>query len=87
MTKLALLICAAILPLTDSAQAAAPIPVMILDGQSGGPYHDWLYHCLEGEIALAAGDRAAAEAAFVAGEPEFKPFISGPVGWPVALGR
>ena len=22
-------------------QAAAPIPVTILDGESGGPYHDW----------------------------------------------
>jgi uncharacterized protein len=22
-------------------QAAAPIPVMLLDGESGGPYHDW----------------------------------------------
>jgi uncharacterized protein len=24
-----------------SLRAAAPIPVMILDGESGGPYHDW----------------------------------------------
>ena len=47
------------------------------------PYHNWLYRCLEGEIALAAGDLAAAETAFSAGEPEFKPFITGPSGWPV----
>ena len=24
-----------------ASQSAAPIPVMILDGESGGPYHDW----------------------------------------------
>src|SRR5262245_22432069 len=24
-----------------ASQAAAPIPVMLLDGESGGPYHDW----------------------------------------------
>ena len=24
-----------------SSSAAAPIPIMILDGESGGPYHDW----------------------------------------------
>jgi serine/threonine protein kinase/Tfp pilus assembly protein PilF len=32
----------------------------------------WAYHALEGEIALAAGDPAGAEQAFVAGEPEIK---------------
>ncbi len=32
----------------------------------------WAYHALEGEIALAAGDVAAAEQAFLAGEPEIK---------------
>jgi len=26
---------------TLAARAATPIPVMILDGESGGPYHDW----------------------------------------------
>jgi len=26
-----------------AARAAAPIPVMVLDGESGGPYHDWLH--------------------------------------------
>lgn len=25
----------------SSARAAQPIPVLILDGESGGPYHDW----------------------------------------------
>ncbi|HET7610136.1 MAG TPA: ThuA domain-containing protein, partial [Gammaproteobacteria bacterium] len=24
-----------------AARAAEPIPVLILDGESGGPYHDW----------------------------------------------
>src|SRR6185295_16298915 len=24
-----------------ASRAAAPIPVMLLDGESGGPYHDW----------------------------------------------
>src|SRR5213083_1914417 len=23
------------------SRAASPIPVMLLDGESGGPYHDW----------------------------------------------
>ena len=23
------------------SSAATPIPIMILDGESGGPYHDW----------------------------------------------
>src|SRR5579862_8178689 len=40
-SALALLTCTSILSLAGSAKAAAPIPVMILDGESGGPYHDW----------------------------------------------
>ena len=32
----------------------------------------WWHHALEGEIALAAGNLAAAETAFAAGEPELK---------------
>jgi eukaryotic-like serine/threonine-protein kinase len=32
----------------------------------------WMFRALEGEIALAAGDLASAEAAFVAGEPRIK---------------
>ncbi len=39
---------------------------------SSREWEKWKYHCLEGEIALAAGDQAAAEAAFSAGEPELK---------------
>jgi hypothetical protein len=39
---LALLICL-IVSLTQPGSAAAPIPVMILDGQSAGPYHDWAH--------------------------------------------
>jgi tetratricopeptide (TPR) repeat protein len=40
------------------------------------PVHTWYFRVLEGEIALAAGDLAAAEAAFSASEPEFKPSVS-----------
>jgi tetratricopeptide (TPR) repeat protein len=47
------------------------------------PSHNWYFRCLEGEIALAAGDLATAEAAFAAGEPEFKPPLSGPTASPV----
>jgi tetratricopeptide (TPR) repeat protein len=36
------------------------------------PWENWWYHALAGEIALAAGDLAAAESAFSGGEPEFK---------------
>ncbi|MEE9234715.1 MAG: tetratricopeptide repeat protein, partial [Candidatus Acidoferrales bacterium] len=39
---------------------------------AGKEWQNWWYHCLEGEIALAAGDLAAAEAAFSAGEPDLK---------------
>ena len=28
-------------PIAGVSRAAAPIPVMLLDGESGGPYHDW----------------------------------------------
>lgn len=40
-TMLMLLTCVMILPPSPSAKGATPIRVMILDGQSGGPYHDW----------------------------------------------
>ena len=36
-----LLIIVACIAASVVARAAAPIPVMILDGESGGPYHDW----------------------------------------------
>ena len=36
------------------------------------PIDTWWHHALEGEIALAAGDPAAAESAFGAGEPSLK---------------
>jgi tetratricopeptide (TPR) repeat protein len=42
------------------------------------PAHNWYVRVLEGEIALAAGDLSAAEAAFAASEPRFKPAISDP---------
>ena len=31
----------ALVAFTLNSRAAAPISVMILDGESGGPYHDW----------------------------------------------
>jgi len=53
-TLLLLLACAAILA-PDTAKAAAPIRIMILDGQSGGPYHDWSHvtPVLQKELAEA----------------------------------
>ena len=39
-TALALITCAAYF-LSATAVAAELIPVMLLDGQSGGTYHDW----------------------------------------------
>jgi uncharacterized protein len=53
-TLLLLLAGAAILA-PDTAKAAAPIPIMILDGQSGGPYHDWSHvtPVLQKELAEA----------------------------------
>lgn len=41
MKRTALSIAAAVATLALSAHAAAPIRVMLLDGESGGPYHDW----------------------------------------------
>ena len=35
------LACAAAVAVATTLGAATPIPVMILDGESGGPYHDW----------------------------------------------
>jgi hypothetical protein len=37
----ALLVTLGVLAAALAPRAAAPIPVMILDGESGGPYHDW----------------------------------------------
>lgn len=47
-------------------------------------FHIWLRQSLEGEVALADGDLAAAERAFAAGEPEFRPGINFgfALGWP-----
>jgi tetratricopeptide (TPR) repeat protein len=39
------------------------------------PLQNSLYRWLQGEIALAAGDLAGADAAFLAAEPEFRPLI------------
>jgi len=37
----AIVVVLAAVTLAPASRAAAPIPVMILDGESGGPYHDW----------------------------------------------
>jgi tetratricopeptide (TPR) repeat protein/TolB-like protein/predicted Ser/Thr protein kinase len=43
-----------------------------LDFETG----EWWHRALEGEIAFAQGDLAAAESAFAAGEPDFKMFFN-----------
>ena len=43
---------------------------------SRNAWENWCYHALEGEIALARDDLAAAESAFLAGEPEGKMFLN-----------
>jgi len=44
--------------------------------EPGTEWQKWLHESLRGEIALAAGNRAAAEAAFSEGEPQFKMVFS-----------
>ncbi len=44
---------------------------------SSREWEKWKYHCLEGEIPLAAGELAAAEAAFSACEPDFNSLFFG----------
>ena len=39
-TALAVVVMTAVL-VTLHVRAAAPVPIMLLDGESGGPYHDW----------------------------------------------
>ncbi len=41
MTTLSTVLCSAVLFALASSAAAAPIEVLLLDGQSGGPYHNW----------------------------------------------
>ena len=41
MGRTRLLIIGVCLAASVVARGAAPIPVMILDGEAGGPYHDW----------------------------------------------
>ena len=47
----------------------------------------WWYHCLEGEIALEAGDLMAAETAFAAGEPERRMFFNNSNPIPTVFGN
>ena len=44
--------------------------------EPGTEWQKWLHESLRGEIALAAGDLAVAEAAFSEGEPQFKMIFS-----------
>ncbi|MFB3126248.1 MAG: tetratricopeptide repeat protein, partial [Candidatus Acidiferrales bacterium] len=52
---------------------------------TGDEAQNWWYHCLEGEIALATGDLAAAEAAFSAGEPELKMAFNNSNSWGIVF--
>jgi serine/threonine protein kinase/tetratricopeptide (TPR) repeat protein/TolB-like protein len=52
---------------------------------TGDEAQNWWYHCLEGEIALATGDLAAAEAAFSAGEPELKMAFNNSNPWGIVF--
>ena len=51
------------------------------------PVERWWYHCLEGEIALEAGDLMAAETAFAAGEPERRMFFNNSNPIPTVFGN
>src|SRR5947207_10000052 len=41
MTKTLIVLCGLLLTSAFTSRAATPIRVMILDGESGGPYHQW----------------------------------------------
>jgi hypothetical protein len=70
-------VCAAL-----GARAAEPIPVLILDGESGGPYHDWprvtaVLERILGEVGLFDVSVATAPPAggdFAAFAPEFSAY-------------
>jgi len=65
--------------LAVSARAAEPIPLLILDGESGGPYHDWplvtvVLERILGEVGLFTVSVATAPpagASFAAFAPDF----------------
>ena len=69
----------AMLPSMQVSSAGPPIPVMILDGESGGPYHDWprvtavLKKVLDetGLFAVTVVTAPAANGDFSAFRPEF----------------
>lgn len=69
----------ALLPSMQVSSAGPPIPVMILDGESGGPYHDWprvtavLKKVLDetGLFAVTVVTAPAANGDFSAFRPEF----------------
>ena len=76
---------AAVAMLVGSAiRAAAPIPVLILDGESGGPYHDWprvtiALQRMLGEVGLFEVRVATAPAAggdFAAFSPNFSAYAT-----------
>ncbi|HEY1308428.1 MAG TPA: ThuA domain-containing protein [Vicinamibacterales bacterium] len=84
------------------ARAATPIPVMILDGESGGPYHDWqhvtpvLKKMLDetGLFAVTVVSAPAAGADFSSFAPEFTKYRAVALNydapderWPDALKR
>ncbi len=54
----------------QAARAQLDVQSQAYDGSD--PAHVWWHRSIEGEIALASGDLAGAEKAFLAGEPELK---------------
>ncbi|MGH9462049.1 MAG: tetratricopeptide repeat protein, partial [Vicinamibacteria bacterium] len=56
--------------------ARAHLEAQVATYDPGTEWQKWLHESLRGEIALAAGDLAGAEAAFSDGEPEFKMIFS-----------
>ncbi len=84
----------------STARAAAPLPVLILDGESGGPYHDWpkvtiALQRILGEVGLfevsvatappAGGDFATFSPAFSAYATVVLNYDAPDERWPAAL--
>lgn len=59
----------------EAAREHLAAQAQVSDPSGVDPRHRWFHQSLEGEIALAAEDLDAAEAAFLAAEPESKSFF------------
>lgn len=88
-------ICAALAVLASTAGAAAPVSVMILDGESAGPYHDWrrvtqaLRMMLDetGLFTVSVVTAPAAGGDFAAFAPEFDRYAAVVVNYDAPDGR